>query len=57
LHEGTVAGTDFLAQASMSRLGETNKGSPKLFCANCLSSDSSSFWERIHRSHCSTALA
>jgi len=25
----TVAGTGFLAQASMPRLGETNRGSPK----------------------------
>jgi len=28
-HKWTVAGTGFLVQASMPRLGETNKGSPK----------------------------
>jgi len=34
LHERTMMGTGFLAQASLSRLGEINKGSPKLLHAN-----------------------
>jgi len=40
--------TGFLAQASMSHLGETNKGSPKIFYSNCRSGDKSSFWARCN---------
>jgi len=31
LHEGTIVSTGFLAQASVSRLGEINRGSPRPF--------------------------
>jgi len=31
LHEGTVVSTGFLAQASVSRLSETNRGSARSF--------------------------
>jgi len=47
-HEWTVVNTVFLARASVSRLGETNRGSPKLFCANCRSGNWSSFWARCN---------
>jgi len=71
LREGTMAGTGFLAQASMFRLGKTNRGSPKLFCANGRLGDSSAFlseewsrlgekglaWARIHKNQCSTTRA
>jgi len=39
VHERTVVSTGILAQASMSRLGEINKGSPKLLHASGRSSD------------------
>jgi len=41
-----MAGTGFLAQASMLRLGETNRGSPKHFCASSRPGDLVSFWAR-----------
>ncbi|QCD96828.1 hypothetical protein DEO72_LG6g1538 [Vigna unguiculata] len=31
LHEGTVVSTGFLAQASVSRVGEADRGSPRSF--------------------------
>ena len=43
-------GTDFLAQASMSRLGEINRGSPKLLHANDRSGDPRPFFERASNS-------
>jgi len=39
LHERTVVGTSFLAQACMSRLGEINRGSLKLLYASGRSGD------------------
>jgi len=44
LHERIVLSTGFLAQASMSRLGEINKGSPKLLHVSSRSGDPRSFW-------------
>jgi len=40
----TVAGTNKLAQASWSRLGEINRGSPKSFSTNGRPGDPLSFW-------------
>jgi len=34
-----VGSTDNLAQASLPRLGEMSRGSPRAFCASCRSSD------------------
>jgi len=42
-----VAGTGFLAQASMPRLSETDRGSPKLFYANGRSGDLASFFSEV----------
>jgi len=39
LHERTVMSTGFRAQVSMSRLGEINRGSPRLFHASRHSGD------------------
>ena len=47
LHEKIVVSTGFLAQASVSRLGEINRGSPKPFYASCRSSDQPCF-ERVN---------
>jgi len=47
LYEETVANTGFLAQASMPRLGETNRSSPKLFYANGRLGDSSAFLSKV----------
>jgi len=44
VHERTVVSTGFLAQASMSRLGEINRGSPKLLHASGRSGDPRPFW-------------
>jgi len=46
--EWTMADTGFLAQASMPRLGETNRVSPKLFYANGRSGDLISFLARCN---------
>jgi len=43
-----MVGTGFLVQASMPRLGETNRGSPKLFCAYGRSGDLVSFWAKCN---------
>ena len=48
LHERTVVSTGFLAQASMSRLDEINRGSPKLLHASSHSGDPRSFWASEH---------
>ena len=37
-----MANTDNLAQASLPRLGEMSRGSPKAFCVSCRSSDQNS---------------
>jgi len=42
-----VVSTSFLTQASVSRLGEINKGSPKPFYASCRSSDQP-YFERVN---------
>jgi len=39
-----MVSTGFLAQASMSRLGEINRGSPKLLYARSRSGDPHYFW-------------
>jgi len=39
LHERIVVSTSFLVQVSLSRLGESNRGSPRLFHASCRSGD------------------
>jgi len=39
-----MVGTGHLAQASMPRLGEINKGLPKVFYANRPSSNQPCFW-------------
>ena len=44
VHERTMVSTGFLAQASMSRLGEINRGSPKLLYARSCSGDPHCFW-------------
>jgi len=44
----TVARPVNLAQASQSRLGETNRDSPKLVCARGRSGDSLKFWASEH---------
>jgi len=44
VHERTVVSTGFLVQASMSRLGEINRGSPKLLHASGRSGDPRLFW-------------
>ena len=46
LHERTVVGIGFLAQASMSRLGEINGSSPKLLYARSRSGDLR-YFERV----------
>jgi len=46
LHERTVVGTSFLVQVSISRLGEINRGSPKLLYARSRSGDLHCF-ERV----------
>jgi len=46
VHERTVMSVGFLAQASTSRLGETNRGSLWFFCTSCRLSDESLFWVR-----------
>jgi len=62
----TVVDTVFSAQASVSRPGETNRGSPRLLRANCRPGDWISFWARrdldqvrmeprIRRDRCSKA--
>jgi len=51
----TVAGTGFLAQASMPRLGETNRGSPKHFFFSEVQSrwgEKGLAWVRHNRTHC-----
>jgi len=48
LHERTMGSIGFLAQASMSRLGEINRGSPKLLHASSRSGDPRSFWASEH---------
>jgi len=44
VHERKVVSTSFLAQASMSCLGEINRGSSKLLHASSRSGDPRSFW-------------
>jgi len=44
VHKRTMVSISFLAQASTSRLGETNRGSLWFFCASCRLSDESLFW-------------
>jgi len=39
MHERTVVSSGFLAQASLSRLGEINRGSAKMFHVSGRSSD------------------
>jgi len=39
MHERIVVSSGFLGQASLSRLGEINKGSPKMFHASGRSGD------------------
>jgi len=48
LHERTVVGTGFLAQASMSRLSEIYKGSPKVFYVSSRWGDQLYFWASKH---------
>ena len=45
VHERTVVSTGFLTQASIPRLGEINRGSPKLLHASGRSGDSRCCWE------------
>jgi len=44
VHERTIVSTGFLAQASMSRLGEINRGSSKLLHASGRSGNPCPFW-------------
>jgi len=44
----TVARLDNLAQASQSRLGETNKDLPKPYCAKGRPGDPLNFWASEH---------
>jgi len=48
VHVRTEANSGFLVQVSMSRLGEFNKGSPKLFHASGRSSDPRPSWASEH---------
>ena len=55
LHERTMVGTSFLAQASMSRLGEINRGSPKLLHASGRSGDPRCSWASEHLAQATTS--
>ena len=41
-----MASTGFLAQASLPRLGEISRGSPRICCLNCRLDDEFLFFER-----------
>jgi len=51
LHERTMASTGFLTQASLPRLGEISRGSPRTCCSNCRLDDEFLFlseeWSRL----------